>query len=116
MPSPPRDDLCILRWTRMAHFHRAMAYPTPHPRPGDCSLVPCGVCRYLMVSSLSIARLRAPLVFFLALAFPPLFHFFVRGQISALVLICFTAAFLAFRADLNGLAGIALGFLVFKPQ
>ena len=33
-----------------------------------------------------------------AIAFPPLFHFFVRGQISALVLACFTAAFLAFRA------------------
>ncbi len=31
-------------------------------------------------------------------------------------LACFTAAFLAFRADRNWLAGIALGFLVFKPQ
>ena len=51
-----------------------------------------------------------------AIAFPPLFHFFVRGQISALVLACFTAAFLAFRAVVDWLAGIALGFLVFKPQ
>jgi hypothetical protein len=51
-----------------------------------------------------------------ALAFPPLFHFFVRGQLSALVLACFTAAFLAFRADRTWLAGFALGFLIFKPQ
>jgi hypothetical protein len=40
----------------------------------------------------------------------------VRGQTSALVLACFTAAFLAFRADRGWLAGVALGFLFFKPQ
>lgn len=51
-----------------------------------------------------------------AIAFPPLFHFFVRGQMSALVLACFTLAFLAFRADRAWLAGITLGFLIFKPQ
>ncbi|MGO9084368.1 MAG: glycosyltransferase family 87 protein [Candidatus Sulfotelmatobacter sp.] len=51
-----------------------------------------------------------------AVAFPPLFHFFVRGQISVLLLVCFTAAFLAFRADRDWLAGVALGLLVFKPQ
>ena len=51
-----------------------------------------------------------------AVAFPPLFHLFVRGQISVLVLGCFTAALLAFRADRGWLAGIALGLLAFKPQ
>jgi hypothetical protein len=51
-----------------------------------------------------------------AAAFPPLFHFFVRGQLSVAVLACITGAFLAFRAGRNWLAGIALGFLVFKPQ
>jgi hypothetical protein len=40
----------------------------------------------------------------------------VRGQLSVLVLACFTAAFLAFRADRLWLAGAALGLLVFKPQ
>jgi hypothetical protein len=35
---------------------------------------------------------------------------------SALVLACFTAAFLALRANRSRLAGIALGFLIFKPQ
>ncbi len=51
-----------------------------------------------------------------AVAFPPVFHFFVRGQISVLVLACFVAAFLAFRSGRAWLAGIALGLLVFKPQ
>lgn len=51
-----------------------------------------------------------------AVAFPPLFHFFVRGQNSVLALACFTAAYLAFRAKQEWLAGIALGCLIFKPQ
>lgn len=51
-----------------------------------------------------------------AIAYPPLFHFFVHGQLSALILLCFTAAFLAMRADRHFMAGVALGFLVFKPQ
>ncbi len=51
-----------------------------------------------------------------ALAFPPLFHVFVRGQISALILLCFTGAFIAFRLKRDLLAGIALGFLILKPQ
>ena len=51
-----------------------------------------------------------------SVAFPPLFHTFMRGQISALVLLCFTAAFLSFRANRHFLAGIALGFLILKPQ
>jgi len=33
-----------------------------------------------------------------------------------LVLTCFTAGFLAFRGDCGWWAGIALGFLIFKPQ
>jgi len=55
-------------------------------------------------------------VFLCAIAFPPLFHFFVRGQNSVLVLACFSAALLAFHAQHEWLAGIALGFLIFKPQ
>jgi hypothetical protein len=61
-------------------------------------------------------RSCAGMVAISAAAFPPLFHSFVRGQLSALVLVCFTAALLAFRADRNWLAGVALGLLVFKPQ
>jgi hypothetical protein len=56
------------------------------------------------------------LIAILSLAFPPLFHFFVRGQISVLLLICFTSAFLAFYFHHSLLAGAALGLLIFKPQ
>jgi hypothetical protein len=40
----------------------------------------------------------------------------VRGQISVLLLACFSAAFLAFRFGNDWLAGAALGLLAFKPQ
>src|SRR5258708_3625161 len=51
-----------------------------------------------------------------AVCFPPFFHFFLRGQISVLLLACFSAAFLAFRSGNDWLAGAALGLLAFKPQ
>jgi hypothetical protein len=38
------------------------------------------------------------------------------GQISALALVCTTAAWLALRADRPWLAGLAIGSLVYKPQ
>jgi alpha-1,2-mannosyltransferase len=56
------------------------------------------------------------LVVLCALAYPPLFHFFVRGQVSAVPLVCFAAAYLAFRLGHELTAGIFLGFLVSKPQ
>jgi len=56
------------------------------------------------------------LVVLCALAYPPLFHFFVRGQVSAVPLVCFVAAYLAFRLEHDLIAGIFLGFLVLKPQ
>ncbi len=59
---------------------------------------------------------HAGVVLIAAIAFPPFYHFFVRGQISVLLLACFTAAALAFRAKRDWLAGFALGLLVFKPQ
>lgn len=71
---------------------------------------------YSVWKSCAALRPHFGMVAISALAFPPLFHFFMRGQNSALVLTCFTAAFLAFRADRTWLAGIALGFLIFKPQ
>jgi Glycosyltransferase family 87 len=51
-----------------------------------------------------------------AIAYPPLFHLFVRGQNSAIVMACFAAAYLAFSKHHDWLAGIALGVLIFKPQ
>jgi hypothetical protein len=56
------------------------------------------------------------LIVFVVLAFPPFFHFVVRGQLSSLVMVCFVAAFYAFQAKHEWLAGLALGSLIFKPQ
>jgi hypothetical protein len=70
---------------------------------------------WLWKSCLHLRRYRG-IVAMLAICFPPFFHFFVRGQISVLVLACFTAAFFAFRSGNNRLAGAVLGLLAFKPQ
>ena len=56
------------------------------------------------------------LIFSVILAFPPFFHFVVRGQISSLVVLCFVAAYCAFKKNREWLAGFALGSLIFKPQ
>jgi hypothetical protein len=56
------------------------------------------------------------LVAIAAIAYPPLFHFFVRGQLSSVILVCVTAAYFAFRLRREWLAGFALGLLIFKPQ
>lgn len=73
-------------------------------------------CVYLLWRTCSSLRPYPGLVAICAVAYPPLFHFFVRGQLSVLILLCFTSAYLAFRARRDWLAGIALGCLVFKPQ
>jgi alpha-1,2-mannosyltransferase len=52
----------------------------------------------------------------LAAAFPGFFHLIAWGQTSALALVCFTIAFLCFRKQQELLAGVSLGFLIFKPQ
>jgi Glycosyltransferase family 87 len=80
------------------------------------SLLVFAVCIYLIWNSCPNLRSYGGTVFLCAIAFPPLFHFFVRAQMSAVVLACFTSAFLAFRKDRSWLAGVALGFLFFKPQ
>jgi alpha-1,2-mannosyltransferase len=52
----------------------------------------------------------------LALAFPAFWHLIAWGQTSALALACFTLAYFALRAQQEFVAGLALGFLIFKPQ
>ena len=73
-------------------------------------------CVYLLWKACSGLSRYPVLVALCAAAYPPLFHFFVRGQVSAAVLLCFTLACLAFLARRDWLTGVALGFLVFKPQ
>jgi alpha-1,2-mannosyltransferase len=73
-------------------------------------------CVYLLWKNCAVLRGHGRLVAISAVAFPPLFHFFVRGQLSAVILLCVTAAYFAFLAGRDLLAGICLGLLVFKPQ
>jgi len=61
-------------------------------------------------------RPRGSLVVPAILAFPPFFHFAVRGQISYLIFLSFILAYLAFRNSHEWLAGLALALAVFKPQ
>lgn len=72
-------------------------------------------CLYLIWKSCPSLRAYPGVVLLCAVAYPPSFHFFVRGQISVVALLCFTAAYLAFLRQHDWLAGIALGFLLFKP-
>ena len=74
------------------------------------------ICAYAIWRSCPSLSAHRGLVVLVAVAYPPFFHFFVRGQLSALVLLCFTVAWWAMRTTRPLLAGCALGFLVFKPQ
>ena len=56
------------------------------------------------------------LVTLCALAYPPLFHCFVRGQLSPAVLACVAAAYFALELRHDFLGGMVLGLLAFKPQ
>lgn len=73
-------------------------------------------CIYLLWKNCPSLRPHSKLVTLTAIAYPPLFHFFVRGHLSVILLACFTLAYLAFLSRRDWLAGIALGLLVFKPQ
>jgi len=74
------------------------------------------LCCWLIWNTCPGLREHQQLRWLLAAAYPPFFHFVVRGQLAALVLACFVAAYFAFRAHRPFLAGLALGCLVFKPQ
>lgn len=80
------------------------------------SLLMYFACIYLIWKRCAALNLYRAFVAICALAYPPLFHFFVRGQLSAVVLVCFTAAYMAFSARRDFLAGVVVGLLAFKPQ
>jgi hypothetical protein len=80
------------------------------------TLVLYGVCVYAVWSHCRVLRKNSGITALAAVAFPPLFHVFMRGHISVLILLCFTAAVREFRSDRSFVAGLALGLLVFKPQ
>lgn len=73
-------------------------------------------CVYAISTRYSGIRPYRSTVALAAVAFPPFWHCMIRGQVSALLLLCLTIGFFALRANRQLLAGIALGLLVFKPQ
>jgi len=75
-----------------------------------------GLCCYAIWKTCSNLQREGGLVLLSALAYPAFFHLIVWGQTSALALACFTAAYLALRADRKFLAGLAIGCLMIKPQ
>jgi alpha-1,2-mannosyltransferase len=52
----------------------------------------------------------------LAISFPGFFNLIAWGQTSAFALACFTGAFFLLRRREQFLAGLVLGFLIYKPQ
>jgi Glycosyltransferase family 87 len=80
------------------------------------SLLMYFACVYLVWKTCASLQQHGRLVAIGAIAYPPLFHFFVRGQLSSVILVCVTAANFAFRLRREWLAGLALGLLIFKPQ
>ena len=75
-----------------------------------------GVCCYAIWQSCPALDDYGWTVALIALAFPAFFNLIAWGQTSALALACFTLAFPLLRDQREFAAGLALGFLVFKPQ
>jgi len=74
------------------------------------------VCVYLITKSCPNVRSSWKVVIPCAIAYPPVFHFFARAQLSAAALLFVTLAYLSFRLGNTLLGGFALGCLAFKPQ
>ncbi|MCU1300050.1 MAG: hypothetical protein JWQ87_334 [Candidatus Sulfotelmatobacter sp.] len=74
------------------------------------------LCCYAIWRACPNLRGEGLTVFILAAAFPAFWQLISWGQTSALALACFTAAYFALRAKRELIAGLALGFLIFKPQ
>jgi arabinofuranan 3-O-arabinosyltransferase len=72
-------------------------------------------CGHLLWSACPRLRDRRGTIALLLLAAPALHYALTFAQISAIALLCVTAAFFALRANRPLLAGIAIGSLVYKP-
>jgi len=75
-----------------------------------------GLCCYAVWKKCANLQSERWTVLILAIAFPGFFHLLAWGQTSGLALACFTLAYLALQRDWPLIAGLAIGFLIFKPQ
>jgi hypothetical protein len=105
----PQVAIPFLPFVRLSFLHQAELWVA-------FSLLTYFGCVYLVWRKCAALRPYAGIVALCALAYPPLFHFFVRGQISSVMLVCFAAAYLALQNHHDWFAGLVLGFLFVKPQ
>ena len=105
----PQVGLFFLPLSRLSFFEAAIAWT-------GVSVILYLFCCYIVWRACPGLRARPGLLALAVCAYPPFFHFVIRGQLSALILACFVAAFYALRSGRQFLAGFLLGFLVFKPQ
>ena len=106
---PPQVSLFFAPFARLS-------YPVALALWLTLSALLYGVCCYAFWRACPNLREHELTVAILVVGFPAFWHLIAWGQTSALALACFTAAFFALRAQREFLAGLALGFLIFKPQ
>lgn len=119
VPQPTRVRLATVYGPQVALLFLPLArfaFPVAGCIWATVTVVIYVLCIYVLWQCCPNLRAYPGLVALAAAAFPPLFHSFVRGQVSALLATCFTATFLALRSRRDRLAGAALGLLIFKPQ
>lgn len=75
-----------------------------------------GICCYAIWRACPHLRDHGGTVALLAAASPAFVHLIAWGQTSAVALACFTLMYFMLRDRRDFLAGVALGFLIFKPQ
>lgn len=115
---PTRVRLTYLYGPQVALFFLPLAslsFPAAARIWAAISVLIYAACIYAIWRRCPNLRAHPGLIAMAALAFPPCFHFFVRGQFSPVILACFTLAYLAMRAHRPWLAGIAFGCLMLKP-
>jgi hypothetical protein len=80
-----------------------------------CSIALCACCVWALMGASPAFRRRCSTWWLAAAAFTPFHQLVLHGQIAALALVCFTAAWLALRRGSSWWFGAALGLLAFKP-
>ena len=74
------------------------------------------LCCYAVWRTCPRLQTEKLIVFILAAGYPAFVHLLAWGQTSGIALACFTATYLALRSGHPFVAGLAIGFLAFKPQ
>ena len=106
---PPQVSILFAPFARLSYPWALICWLT-------LSALIYGLCGYALWRACPNLRQYRFTILILALAFPAFWHLIAWGQTSAMALACFTLAFFALQAQREFLAGLALGYLIFKPQ